>query len=124
MDRDAHDASSRRSSHDERGNAGADDANEQRKPVPEPRQAEIGGDVVEFETVARGDKALPRHDGEHDDREHQRRALEQRHHARREIVDRIDDDVFVAQEHAGQRDEERAGEQQLDQIVDAADRHS
>ena len=45
------------------------DADQQRDPVPEPRQAEVGGDVVEFEAVARGDQALPGHDREHDDRE-------------------------------------------------------
>ena len=72
--------------------------------------------------VARGDPALPRHHREHDDREQRAAALERRHQrGARSSID-VDHDVLVAQEHRRQREKEGAGEQQLDQLVDAADR--
>ena len=84
--------------------------------MPEPRQRKIGGDVIEFEAVARRDEPLPGHHREHDDRKQERERASAQARARRQIVDRVDQDILVAQKHAGQREEERAGEQQLDQL--------
>ena len=108
--------------HGERRDGCADHAHEQRDPVQAPRQAEVGSDVVERDGVAGGDEALPSHDCKDGDGKRQAEAPERRDGARREIVDGVDHDVLVAQEHGRQCDEKGIGEEELDQLVDAADR--
>ena len=90
--------------------------------MPEPRQAEVGGDVVEFEAVARRDQPCQAITASTTTASSAAARLSSGHPARRNVVDGVDEDVLVAQEHARQREKERAGEQQLDQLVDAADR--
>src|ERR1700730_17377130 len=90
--------------------------------MPCPRQAKVPGDVVEFITVAGGDKPLPGHHRQHDRGEKVCRTLEHWYPAWGQIIDRIDEDVFVAQKDARQREEKGRGEQQLNEVVDAGDR--
>ena len=47
----------------------ADQPDQHGKPMPEARQAEVGGHVVEFVGVARREKALPRQHDKNDDRQ-------------------------------------------------------
>jgi hypothetical protein len=98
------------------------DPDQQGKPVPHTRQSEVAGDIVEGIGVAGSDEALPRHDHEDNNRKRICNAFERRHPTGREIIDRVDGDVLVAQEGAWERKEKCTGEQKLNEIVNASNR--
>ena len=61
---------------------------------------QVGGDVVEDQGLARRLESFPRHEREHRDGDDLGETPQARHPARRERVDDIDHEVFVAQKGA------------------------